>query len=103
MADYAIDAQPMAAWQLSLQGSDNVQFNGQLLRACVSAAIECAATSGCLTEGSVHLTEECGETLRAHNAEADCVAQGFGLRVAATDAIASLPTKAQHKIGEWLP
>jgi hypothetical protein len=101
---YEIGAQPLAAWQLSLQGGDNIQFNGPLLRSCMSAAIECAQESGCLTPDSVNLTEQCTETFRAHNAETDCAAQGFGLRVNPSDAIKGLPKKTQDKIrADWLP
>jgi len=104
MADFQVSAQPMAAWQLSLQGSDSVQFNGQLLRSCISAAVECAAQSGCLAPNSVQLTELCTETFRNHNAETDCAAQGFGFRVQPSEAIKGLPEEAQRTIkADWLP
>lgn len=103
MASFEIAAQPLAAWQLSLQGSEGVQFNGALLRECMAAAVECAMESGCLTQDAVQLTDLCAETLKSHDAETNCVAQGFGLRVAPSSAIQMLPKKQRETFGEWLP
>jgi hypothetical protein len=81
VAEFQVTAGPVEKVSLELTGSQDVKFDGALLKSCLEEMIRCASISGCLSSGEVHLTDRCVETLTRHNQTSDCVAHGFGLGV----------------------
>ena len=67
MVKFEINAVPVRQWRLELVGSTDVEFNAQLMQSCIGEMIKCADRNGCLQEGNVHLTAECGKTLMNHH------------------------------------
>jgi hypothetical protein len=64
---------------IHLHGSRFTNVNSDLLRSCLSELLACADQNACFERG---LNINCLGVVAAHNKDADCVQQSFGLAVA---------------------
>jgi len=63
-------------WDMQLQGTDDVQFNGPLMQEAYAQMADCAARSGCMEDGALTVNETCVETYERYLAP-----NGLGMRV----------------------
>src|ERR1700741_3549938 len=76
MPSFNISSPPRQVWQLELQGSDDVQFNGALMEEAYAQMADCAERSGCMEDGQLTVNETCVETYERYLAP-----NGLGMRV----------------------
>jgi hypothetical protein len=66
------------------EGGVNIQISGrtidaQLLQECLSAAYECADTSGCIDEKGINFQAGCVKTISQHDSATSCISKALGL------------------------